>query len=268
MKDGELLLNDSGAEYGIYATDITRTYPVNGHFSPEQRAIYEIVLDAQKKAMAIVKPGIAARRGREDRGARPDRGAGQARAALRRPATLVKSLGHRRFTLHGVSHWVGPRRPRRRPRTAAPTASRGVLEPGMVFTIEPGHLHSGEHGGRRSEVVEHRRAHRGHRPRDDGRLRLPLLRRAARGRRGGTDRPVRPEDGGPVAVSRYGFVGRFGTSMWTVSAPTRQAIGVARTQSPSTWTSTACRRATGSRRRARARCARGRCRGGRRGRRP
>ena len=49
MKDGEVLLNDSGAEYGQYATDITRTYPVNGHFSPEQRAIYEIVLDAQKR---------------------------------------------------------------------------------------------------------------------------------------------------------------------------------------------------------------------------
>src|SRR5262249_41244875 len=58
MKDGEVLLNDSGAEYGMYATDITRTYPVSGRFSPEQRAIYEVVLDAQKKAMALVKPGL------------------------------------------------------------------------------------------------------------------------------------------------------------------------------------------------------------------
>ena len=52
MKDGEVLLNDSGAEYGFYATDITRTYPVNGRFSPEQRAIYDIVLAAQKAALA------------------------------------------------------------------------------------------------------------------------------------------------------------------------------------------------------------------------
>ena len=64
-----MLLNDSGAEYGLYATDITRTYPVNGKFSPEQRAIYDIVLAAQKAALAVVKPGVEHERGREGGGA-------------------------------------------------------------------------------------------------------------------------------------------------------------------------------------------------------
>ena len=58
IEDGDVVLNDSGAEYGYYATDITRTYPANGRFSPEQRAIYEIVLAAQKAAMAEVRPGV------------------------------------------------------------------------------------------------------------------------------------------------------------------------------------------------------------------
>ena len=55
--DGDLLLVDAGCEYGYYASDITRTYPVNGRFSSEQRAIYEVVLEAQHAAIAKVKPG-------------------------------------------------------------------------------------------------------------------------------------------------------------------------------------------------------------------
>ena len=56
IRDGDVVLNDSGAEYADYATDITRTYPANGRFSREQRAIYDIVLAAQKAAMAEIKP--------------------------------------------------------------------------------------------------------------------------------------------------------------------------------------------------------------------
>ena len=57
LKDGDLLLIDAGAEYDCYASDITRTFPVNGEFSREQRDIYEIVLQAQKDAIAEVHPG-------------------------------------------------------------------------------------------------------------------------------------------------------------------------------------------------------------------
>src|SRR5262249_16351629 len=58
MDNGELLLMDVGAECNGYATDITRTIPVNGKFTPRQREIYEIVLGAQKAALAAVKPGM------------------------------------------------------------------------------------------------------------------------------------------------------------------------------------------------------------------
>ena len=137
MKDGELFLNDSGAEYGMYATDITRTYPVNGHFSPEQKAIYEIVLDAQKKAMGIVKPGIAYEEVEKTAALAQAEGLVRLGLLTGDPATLVKSMGHRRFTLHGVSHWVGLDVHDSSPYRGADGKSR-ILEPGMVFTVEPG----------------------------------------------------------------------------------------------------------------------------------
>ena len=137
MKDGDVLLNDSGAEYGMYATDITRTYPVNGHFTAEQKAIYEIVLDAQKQAMAMVKPGVT--HDEIENKVALVQAEGLVKLGLLKgdPATLVKSYGHRRLTLHGVSHWVGL--------DVHDSGSYGVaggksraFEPGMVFTIEPG----------------------------------------------------------------------------------------------------------------------------------
>lgn len=58
LRDGDLILIDAGGEMDVYASDITRTYPVNGKFSPAQRALYEIVLRSQKEAIAMVKPGV------------------------------------------------------------------------------------------------------------------------------------------------------------------------------------------------------------------
>src|SRR5690606_28363206 len=57
MADGQLLLCDAGAEYRNYASDITRTWPVNGEYSKEQRALYQIVLDAQSAALQQARPG-------------------------------------------------------------------------------------------------------------------------------------------------------------------------------------------------------------------
>ena len=137
MKDGELLLNDSGCEYGMYATDITRTYPVNGKFSPEQRAIYDIVLSAQKNALAVVKPGVSHEE--VEKAAAITCAEGLVKLGLLQgdPAELVKTFGHRRFTLHGVSHWVGfdVHDPSRYGKDGARSRT---LEAGMVFTIEPG----------------------------------------------------------------------------------------------------------------------------------
>jgi Xaa-Pro aminopeptidase len=137
MKDGELLLNDSGCEYGLYATDITRTYPVNGRFSPEQRAIYDIVLAAQKNALAVVKPGVEHEE--VEKAAAITCAEGLVKLGLLQgdPAELVKSFGHRRLTLHGVSHWVGF--DVHDPSRYGENGQRSrTLEAGMVFTIEPG----------------------------------------------------------------------------------------------------------------------------------
>ncbi len=137
MKDGEVLLDDSGAEYGMYATDITRTYPVNGRFSPEQKAIYDIVLDAQKQAMALVKPGLPHDEVENKCALVQTEGLIKLGLLSGDAATLIKSRGHRRFTLHGVSHWVGLD-VHDAGGYGVPGGKSRVLEPGMVFTIEPG----------------------------------------------------------------------------------------------------------------------------------
>jgi Xaa-Pro aminopeptidase len=137
MKDGELLLNDSGTEYGMYATDITRTYPVNGHFSPEQRAIYDIVLDAQKQAMALVKPGVAHDEIENKAALVQTEGLIKLGLLSGDAATIIKGHGHRRFTLHGVSHWVGLD-VHDSGAYGVPGGKARVLETGMLFTIEPG----------------------------------------------------------------------------------------------------------------------------------
>ncbi len=136
MRDGEVLLNDSGAEYGYYASDVSRTYPVGGRFSPAQRDLYEIVLAAQKEAMALVKPGLPHEE-IEKKAARVQ-AEGLVRLGLLSgdPEKLVKESSHRKFTVHLVSHWVGLD-VHDAGKYRLGTASR-KLEPGMVLTVEPG----------------------------------------------------------------------------------------------------------------------------------
>ncbi|MFN2632493.1 MAG: aminopeptidase P N-terminal domain-containing protein [Thermoanaerobaculia bacterium] len=136
LADGDVLLNDSGAEYRYYAADVTRTYPVNGRFSPEQRAVYEAVLTAQKAAIARIRPG-ATHDDIEQASARSQT-EGLVRLGLLSGDVdkLVSERAYFKFTRHGISHWVGmdvhdPARYR------VGSGSR-VLAPGMVLTIEPG----------------------------------------------------------------------------------------------------------------------------------
>jgi Xaa-Pro aminopeptidase len=136
MEAGDLLLIDAGCEYGYYTADITRTFPVNGRFTPPQRAVYELVLKAQQAAIAAARPGQryeamhdAARRVLAD--------GLIALGAL--PRGLDESLAmhhYREFYMHGTGHWVGmdvhdvgEYRIDGRSR---------VLESGMVVTVEPG----------------------------------------------------------------------------------------------------------------------------------
>lgn len=133
---GDVILNDSGVEYRYYATDITRTYPASGRFTPEQREIYAVVLAAQKAALEKVRPGaLHAEVGNASARVQT---AGLVRLGLLSGDVekLVRENGHRPLTKHGISHWVGLD-VHDAGRYSLGSESRR-LEPGMVFTIEPG----------------------------------------------------------------------------------------------------------------------------------
>jgi Xaa-Pro aminopeptidase len=136
MRTGELLLIDAGCEFGFYASDVTRTFPIGARFTPLQRDLYEIVLEAQLKGIDAIKPGIkfddphdAAVRVLVE---------GMCRVGLvKGPVDEALRAGTwRRYYMHRTSHWlgmdvhdVGLYRVCGESRT---------LESGMVLTVEPG----------------------------------------------------------------------------------------------------------------------------------
>jgi Xaa-Pro aminopeptidase len=136
MKDGDLLLVDAGCEYECYASDITRTYPVGGRFSPEQRAVYEIVLEANEAAIAQVKPGNHWNDPHMAAVHVVTRGLVKLGLLKGRLSKLEREGAYRRFFMHRTGHWLG-----------MDVHDVGdykvgdewrVLEPGMVMTVEPG----------------------------------------------------------------------------------------------------------------------------------
>jgi Xaa-Pro aminopeptidase len=136
LRDGDLLLIDAGAEYHCYASDITRTFPVSGRFTPEQRALYDLVLAAQRAAIDQVRPGKAFDAYHD--------------AAVRVLTEGLVSLGllkgslrknldehsYRQFYMHKTGHWLGL--------DVHDVGDYRVdgefreLEAGMVVTVEPG----------------------------------------------------------------------------------------------------------------------------------
>jgi len=140
IKSGELVLVDAGCEYEGYASDITRTFPVNGTFTTEQRAIYTIVLAAQKAAIALAKPGMLFC-------AIHDKAVEVVTSGLTKLGLIESGLwsgvsaksAHRKFFPHGTSHWLGldVHDAGDYKKNVSGDALR-VLEPGMVLTVEPG----------------------------------------------------------------------------------------------------------------------------------
>ena len=129
MQDGDILLVDAACEYSMYAADITRTVPVNGHFTPRQREIYNIVLGAQKAAIKAFVPGKSTinDRDRHDPNSLDN-------AAYNYINTHGKDLHGEplgKYWLHGLGHMMGID-------VHDPAEYPVVLKPGMVFTIEPG----------------------------------------------------------------------------------------------------------------------------------
>jgi Xaa-Pro aminopeptidase len=135
-RKGDLVLIDAGAEYRGYAADITRTFPVSGRFSKEQRLLHDLVGDAQAAALAQARPGVAYEAGHE--AAVQTLTEGLLRLGLLK-GKLGKNIAdgsYKRFYRHKTGHWlgldvhdVGDYR--------IDGESR-LLEPGMAFTIEPG----------------------------------------------------------------------------------------------------------------------------------
>jgi Xaa-Pro aminopeptidase len=135
-RDGELVLIDAGAEYRGYAADITRTFPVNGRFTREQRALHDIVCAAQAAALAQANPGTPYEAGHDAAVETLTDGLLSLGLLKGKLKTAIASGDYKRFYRHKTGHWlgldvhdVGEYR--------IDGESR-LLEPGMVFTIEPG----------------------------------------------------------------------------------------------------------------------------------
>ena len=136
ISEGDLMLIDAGAEFDCYAADITRCFPVNGRFSKPQRAIYELVLDAQLAAIDEVYPGNHWNAPHEAAVKVLTRGLVKLGLLKGRPAKLIKEQAYRRFYMHRTGHWLG-----------MDVHDVGdykvgdewrVLEPGMVLSVEAG----------------------------------------------------------------------------------------------------------------------------------
>ena len=135
-RDGDLVLVDAGAEYRGYAADITRTFPLSGRFTREQRALHDLVLAAQAAALAQARPGVPYEAGHEAAVETLTEGLLSLGLLKGRLEAAIAAGDYKRFYRHKTGHWlgldvhdVGEYR--------IDGESR-LLEPGMVFTIEPG----------------------------------------------------------------------------------------------------------------------------------
>lgn len=143
LQEGQLLLIDAGAEYGYYASDVTRTFPVSGRFSPPQRALYDVVLRAQLAGIAAVAPGATLE---------------AVHMAVLRVLTqglidlslvdgpldlAIEEERYKPFYMHKTSHWLGMD-----VHDVGDYFADGAplpLQPGMVLTVEPGLYVSRDH---------------------------------------------------------------------------------------------------------------------------
>ena len=136
LRDGELLLVDAGAEYKGYASDITRTFPINGRYSQAQREIYDLVLKAQMACVDMVRPGTTHEQLKQHSIEVLTEGMVELGLLKGSPEELIKEKKYEQFYMHGLGHMLG-----------IDVHDVGVyyqdkksrpLEPGVVMTVEPG----------------------------------------------------------------------------------------------------------------------------------
>ncbi len=136
LADGELLLIDAGCELDGYASDITRTFPVNGRFSGPQRAVYELVLAAQAAAIAAVKPGVHWNAPHDAAVAVLAQGFIDLKLLAGTLDAVLEQESYKQFYMHRTGHWLGLD-----VHDAGEYKTGGEwreLQPGMVLTVEPG----------------------------------------------------------------------------------------------------------------------------------
>jgi Xaa-Pro aminopeptidase len=136
LREGDLLLIDAGCEYGGYASDITRSFPVSGRFTAAQREVYEVVLEAQAAAIAKAVPGNHWNDPHDAAVGVITRGLKALGVLKGRPADLIRKEAYKPYYMHRTGHWLG-----------LDVHDVGdyrigdawrLLEPGMVMTVEPG----------------------------------------------------------------------------------------------------------------------------------
>ncbi|NJL63655.1 MAG: M24 family metallopeptidase [Methylacidiphilales bacterium] len=137
MQDGQLLLIDAGCAYGYYNSDVTRTFPVGGKFTPEQKILYEIVLEAQKKAIAQVQPGNPYNLAHDVAVRTLTEGLVEIGLLVGEIDKLIEEEKYKPFYMHRTGHWLG-----------LDVHDVGVyqygddkpqiLQAGQVLTVEPG----------------------------------------------------------------------------------------------------------------------------------
>lgn len=136
LHDSDLVLVDAGCELDYYASDITRTFPVSGRFSPEQRALYELVLAAQLAAIDKVRPGNTWNDPHKAAVRVLTKGMVKHGLLKGRVSTLIKNEAYAKYYMHRTGHWLGM--------DVHDVGDYKIdghwrqLEPGMVLTVEPG----------------------------------------------------------------------------------------------------------------------------------
>lgn len=136
MKEGDLLLIDAGAEFDYYTGDITRTFPVSGKFTPQQKDVYQLVLDVQEKGIADVRPGNNIMQVHEKTVRNLTEGMISLGLLTGSVDENIEEEHYKKYYMHRTSHWLG---------IDVHDAGRyksqdswRALEPGMVLTVEPG----------------------------------------------------------------------------------------------------------------------------------
>ena len=137
LQDGDLLLIDAGCSVGYYNSDVTRTFPVNGKFTTEQKIIYELVLDAQMASIEQVKPGTTWKDFHHTSVQIITEGLVQLELLAGDVNTLIEEGKYKNFYMHGTGHWLG-----------LDVHDAGIymhgaetwyqFQPGNIITVEPG----------------------------------------------------------------------------------------------------------------------------------